>query len=120
MKESLTNLNIDEPKATSLHMQDKNLSLVTVVSDLSVEEIQSKVESIVEENNRLKGRLFTKQIIWHLPNYNKWILETIVQNNVAMKKQYDTIMQWQEEVQKVHNLHKEKFNKTRQYIEEVR
>lgn len=38
---------------------------------------------------------------------------------MAMKKQCETILQWQEDVQRVHDSHKAKFEETKQYIEKV-
>lgn len=38
---------------------------------------------------------------------------------MAMKKQCETILQWQEDVQRVHDSHKVKFEETKQYIEKV-
>ncbi|KAF2897383.1 hypothetical protein ILUMI_08797 [Ignelater luminosus] len=67
--------------------------------DLGPDEIQQKVDSLVKENIKLK--------------------ETLHQNNLAMKKQYDTLMLWQADVQKVHQSHKEKFAETKRFIENV-
>lgn len=36
-----------------------------------------------------------------------------------MKKQCETILLWQEDVQRVHDSHKAKFEETKQYIEKV-
>lgn len=44
------------------------------------------------------------------------IIETLAQNNIAMKKQVETMTQWQKEVQRVQESHKEKFSDTKQYI----
>lgn len=38
---------------------------------------------------------------------------------MAMKKQCETILQWQEDVQRVHDSHKAKFEETKHYIENV-
>lgn len=38
---------------------------------------------------------------------------------MAMKKQCETILQWQEDVQRVHDSHKAKFEETKRYIEKV-
>ncbi|XP_071445231.1 optineurin-like [Hetaerina americana] len=63
---------------------------------LSPDEIQNKLHALVEENNELKGAL--------------------KQNNLAMKKQFDTLVTWQEEVFKVHQNHKQKFEETKELI----
>ena len=36
-----------------------------------------------------------------------------------MKAQYERIVTWQEDVQKVHEVHKERFLRAKQYIETV-
>lgn len=43
----------------------------------------------------------------------------MLQNNIAMKKQFDTIAMWNEDVQKVYEAHKKKFAETKLYIEKV-
>lgn len=47
------------------------------------------------------------------------IVETLHQNNLAMKKQYKTLETWQEDVKKVHESHKEKFEATKILIAKV-
>lgn len=39
---------------------------------------------------------------------------------MTMKKQCETVLKWQEDVQKVHDSHKAKFAETKAYIEKVR
>ncbi|KAG8239385.1 hypothetical protein J437_LFUL015659, partial [Ladona fulva] len=53
----------------------------TFLNDLSPEEIQNKIQAIVNENIELK--------------------DALRQNNLAMKQQFDTLVKWQEEVFKV-------------------
>lgn len=50
----------------------------------------------------------------------KSISETLHQNNLAMKKQFNTLVMWQEDVMKVHQSHKEKFEETKKLIANVR
>lgn len=38
---------------------------------------------------------------------------------MTMKKQCETILQWQEDVQKVHSTHKEQFAQTKKFIKEL-
>lgn len=45
-----------------------------------------------------------------------YISETLAQNNIAMKKQVESITQWQAEVQRVQESHKEKFSDMKKYI----
>ncbi|KAK7792290.1 hypothetical protein R5R35_004867 [Gryllus longicercus] len=64
--------------------------------DLSPEEIQRKLQEVLQENVELK--------------------ETLHQNNLAMKQQFNTLVMWQDEVFKVHQSHKEKFQETKELI----
>jgi len=68
--------------------------------DLSPDEIQQKLDVLIEENMKLK--------------------ETLHQNNLAMKRQYETLVLWQEDVMKVHQSHKEKFAETKKFIENLK
>ncbi|KRT83845.1 hypothetical protein AMK59_3510 [Oryctes borbonicus] len=65
-------------------------------TEVSPDEIQRKVDNLITENSDLK--------------------ETLAQNNMTMKKQVETMIQWQTEVQRVHEAHKEKFNEMKKYI----
>ncbi|KAI4468406.1 nf-kappa-b essential modulator [Holotrichia oblita] len=65
-------------------------------TEVSPDEIQKKVDNLITENLKLK--------------------ETLAQNNIAMKKQVETITQWQAEVQRVQESHKEKFSDMKKYI----
>ncbi|KAF5304898.1 hypothetical protein FQR65_LT00782 [Abscondita terminalis] len=88
-------------KDLSSHTRDVSLNTVATNSvDLSPDEIQSKVDMLVDENFKLK--------------------ETLHQNNLAMKKQYDTLVLWQDDVMSVHKSHKEKFAETKVYIEKLK
>ncbi|XP_068083262.1 optineurin isoform X3 [Anabrus simplex] len=69
-------------------------------SDLSPEEIQRKLRELLQENVELK--------------------ETLHQNNLAMKQQFNTLVMWQDEVFKVHQSHKEKFAETKDLILKLR
>lgn len=42
-----------------------------------------------------------------------------MRNNEIMNKQYSQIVAWNEDVQKVHEEHKKKFNETKEYISKV-
>ncbi|GLV40567.1 hypothetical protein CBL_04368 [Carabus blaptoides fortunei] len=73
---------------------------VSTTSEMTHEEIHSKLESLYQENVQLK--------------------ETLHQNNLAMKKQFNTLVMWQEDVMKVHQSHKEKFEETKKLISHLR
>lgn len=73
------------------------ISVTTITNDLNSEEVQNKISQIIEENIHLK--------------------DTILQNNMSMKSQYERIVVWQEEVQKVHQAHKEKIFEAKEVIE---
>lgn len=46
-------------------------------------------------------------------------LETLQQNNLAMRQQFNTLAMWQEEVFKVHQNHKAKFAETKELVLKV-
>jgi hypothetical protein len=46
-------------------------------------------------------------------------LETLQQNNLAMRQQFNTLSMWQEEVLKVHQNHKAKFSETKELVLKV-
>nr|CAD7200310.1 unnamed protein product [Timema douglasi] len=72
----------------------------SMTTDLSPEEIQNKLRELLCENVELK--------------------DTLNQNNMAMRQQFQTLVKWQEEVLKVHQNHKEKFAETRDLINKLR
>ncbi|KAJ8971809.1 hypothetical protein NQ317_004839 [Molorchus minor] len=76
------------------------ISIATFSTDLTSEEVQKKVSQIIEENVHLK--------------------DTILQNNMSMKAQYERIVTWQEDVQKVHQAHKEKILEAKEFIERLK
>ncbi|XP_015589269.1 optineurin isoform X2 [Cephus cinctus] len=88
--------------ASYAQIQQKSVSAdyESMISALSPEEIQHKLCDLLEENAKLK--------------------ETLTQNNLAMKQQFNTLATWQEEVMKVHQSHKEKFAETRELINQLR
>lgn len=51
---------------------------------------------------------------------NVKLKETLKQNNMAMKQQFNTLAAWQEEIGKVHQSHKQKFNETKELISQLR
>ncbi|XP_060530178.1 optineurin isoform X2 [Cylas formicarius] len=88
------------PQVANTIPKDVNgtISIVSFApSELVSEELQVKVSTLIDENIRLK--------------------ETIMQNNMSMKAQYERIVAWQDEVQKVHETHKAKFLQAKQCIE---
>nr|CAI5856763.1 unnamed protein product [Callosobruchus analis] len=79
---------------------DAPISIASITSNLSSEEVQTKVAQIIEENMKLK--------------------DTILQNNISLKSQYDRIVAWQEEVQKVYQAHKDKIYEAKACIEKLK
>ncbi|KAF7280928.1 uncharacterized protein LOC143201307 isoform X2 [Rhynchophorus ferrugineus] len=67
-------------------------------TDMNSEEFQ--ISQLVEENVQLKN--------------------TIIQNNNSMKAQYAKIREWQKEVEEIHENHKQKFIKAKQFIETLK
>lgn len=91
------------PPSTMDETQENNAPpsyLPGSISSLSLDEIQKKLQEVVQENVELK--------------------ETLQQNNLAMKQQFNTLIMWQEEVYKVHQNHKEKFQETKELILKLR
>ncbi|XP_043499748.1 uncharacterized protein PFB0145c-like isoform X1 [Polistes fuscatus] len=84
--------------ATYSDIQQKCMSIDynSIISSLNSSEIQQKLTELLQENVKLK--------------------ETLKQNTIAMKKQFNTLAIWQEEVMNVHKNHKQKFTETRQLI----
>lgn len=84
--------------ATYSDIQQKCMSIDynSIISSLNSSEIQEKLTELLQENVKLK--------------------ETLKQNTVAMKQQFNTLVTWQEEVMNVHKHHKQKFTETRQLI----
>ncbi|XP_046836242.1 WD repeat-containing protein 87-like isoform X1 [Vespa crabro] len=84
--------------ATYSDIQQKCMSIDynSIISSLNSSEIQQKLAELLQENVKLK--------------------ETLKQNTVAMKQQFNTLVTWQEEVMNVHKNHKQKFKETRQLI----
>lgn len=67
-----------------------------MVASLDSTEVHKKLSELLQENEKLK--------------------ETLKQNNIAMKQQFNTLASWQEEIMKVHQNHKKKFVETRELI----
>ncbi|XP_043481933.1 optineurin [Leptopilina heterotoma] len=88
--------------ANYIQIQEKCTSIDynSVISGLSPSEIEQKLTDLLQENAKLK--------------------ETLVENNVAMKKQFNSLAAWQETVSSVHQNHKEKFAETRELMEQLK
>ncbi|KAG5890912.1 hypothetical protein JTB14_024910 [Gonioctena quinquepunctata] len=76
------------------------ISIATLSNDLSSEEVQSQISLIIEENIHLK--------------------DVLIQNNMSMKSQIERIVAWQEDVQKVHQAHKDKLIEAKEFIERLK
>lgn len=76
--------------------QDHN----SVISSMSPLEIEQKLSDLLHENHKLK--------------------ETLIENNLAMKKQFNSLAAWQETISYVHQNHKEKFAETRELIDHLK
>lgn len=98
-------------------------------ADLTPDEIHKKVQVLIEENMMLKGKTtFSQNCLSTINNNFEPFLkglfimfsDTLQQNNLAMKKQFDTLVLWQEDVVRVHESHKQKFADTKKYIEKLK
>lgn len=67
-----------------------------MIASLDSAEIEQKLNELLQENAKLK--------------------ETLKQNNIAMKQQFNTLASWQEQIMNVHQNHKKKFLETRNLI----
>ncbi|KAJ8925981.1 hypothetical protein NQ315_009836 [Exocentrus adspersus] len=76
------------------------ISIMDLSTDASLEQVQHKISLIVEENNHLK--------------------EKIIQNNATMKSQYERMVAWQEEAEKIHQMHKQKLLEAKEFIEKLK
>nr|XP_023020703.1 NF-kappa-B essential modulator isoform X1 [Leptinotarsa decemlineata] len=96
-KSSLPGLTLEEGICEESH---NVISLPTISTELSPDEVQSRISQIIEENMHLK--------------------DVLIQNNMSMKSQIDRIVAWQEDVQKVHQAHKEKLIEAKKCIEKLK
>ncbi|KAL4702806.1 hypothetical protein ACJJTC_010647 [Scirpophaga incertulas] len=71
-----------------------------VTDDTTTEELQRRFGKLLDENLILK--------------------ESLKKNNESIKEQFVMIMSFQEDMMKTHQLHKEKFNETRELVEKLR
>ncbi|XP_003704277.2 uncharacterized protein LOC100880236 [Megachile rotundata] len=79
-----------------IHEKSMSIDYGSMITSWNLKEIQQKLKEVLHENNMLK--------------------ETLKQNNVAMKKQFNSLSDWHEEIMKVHQNHKKKFAETRELI----
>ncbi|XP_011691264.1 PREDICTED: flagellar attachment zone protein 1 isoform X2 [Wasmannia auropunctata] len=88
--------------ASYVDIQQKSMSIdyKSIVSSLSITEMQNRLMEMLQENVKLK--------------------ETLRQNNDSMKQQFSTLAMWQEEVTKVHQSHKQKFSETKELINHLK
>lgn len=73
-------------------MQDYN----SMIASWDSVEVHKKLNEVLQENTKLK--------------------ETLKQNNIAMKQQFNTLVTWQEDIMRIHQNHKKKFAETRELI----
>ncbi|XP_072394727.1 uncharacterized protein [Diabrotica undecimpunctata] len=94
---------VNFPTMTNIEKGVESSSVISIASftpDMSSEEVQKKIAHIIEENIRLK--------------------DTVLQNNLSLKSQYERIVAWQEDVQKVHQAHKDKLLEAKVFLESLR
>lgn len=84
--------------ASYIDIQQKCMSIDynSMIASWDTAELHQKLSELLQENVKLK--------------------ETLKQNNIAMKQQFNNIATWQEEIMKVHQNHKKKFSETRELI----
>ncbi|XP_015435226.1 PREDICTED: centrosome-associated protein CEP250-like [Dufourea novaeangliae] len=84
--------------ASYVDIQQKSMSVDynSMIASWNSNEVHQKLNELLQENGKLK--------------------ETLKQNNVAMRQQFNTLASWQEEMMKVHHNHKKKFTETRELM----
>ncbi|XP_044005313.1 hyaluronan mediated motility receptor-like isoform X2 [Aphidius gifuensis] len=81
-------------------IQQKSMAIdcpSSLLSTMTHLEIENKVTELMQENLKLK--------------------ETLLQNNVKMKQQFNTLVSWQDELKSLTENHKKKFTENRNIIE---
>lgn len=84
--------------ASYVDIQQKCMSVDynSMIASWDTAEVHQKLNELLQENTKLK--------------------ETLKQNNIAMKQQFNVLATWQEEIMRVHQNHKKKFAETRELI----
>ncbi|XP_018352173.1 PREDICTED: girdin-like [Trachymyrmex septentrionalis] len=85
---------------TDLQQKSMSIDYKSWVSSMTITAMQHKLVEVLQENVKLK--------------------ETLRQNNVSMKQQFNTLAMWQEEVTKVHLNHKQQFAETKELINHLK
>ncbi|XP_053986522.1 optineurin-like [Hylaeus volcanicus] len=99
---------LDSIQASSLasyvDIQQKGMSLdvnsMLASWESTDSQIETKLNELLQENEKLK--------------------ETLKQNNIAMKQQFNTLASWQEEIMRVHQNNKKKFSDMRELINHLK
>lgn len=96
-KDSLDSIQ-QSSRASYVDIQQKCMSIDynSMIASWDSTEVHQKLTELLQENTKLK--------------------ETLKQNNIAMKQQFNTLAMWQEEIMQVHQNHKQKFAETRRLI----
>ncbi|XP_020721792.1 NF-kappa-B essential modulator isoform X2 [Bombus terrestris] len=84
--------------ASYVDIQQKCMSIDynSMIASWDSVEVHKKLNEVLQENTKLK--------------------ETLKQNNIAMKQQFNTLVTWQEDIMRIHQNHKKKFAETRELI----
>ncbi|OAD55531.1 hypothetical protein WN48_04633 [Eufriesea mexicana] len=122
-KVSLSGLNIvDSDDSLSFVVLDKDsLHSIQQSSIASYTDIQQK--SLAIDYNSIIASWDTSvvhQTLNELLQENTKLKETLKQNNIAMKQQFNTLVAWQEEIMRIHQDRKKKFAETRELINYLR
>ncbi|XP_078053234.1 uncharacterized protein LOC144478825 isoform X2 [Augochlora pura] len=68
----------------------------SIIASWNPNEVHEKLQELIRENEKLK--------------------ETLKQNNVVMKQQFNSVASWQEEIMKIYENHKKKFAETKELV----
>ncbi|XP_066155004.1 optineurin-like isoform X2 [Euwallacea fornicatus] len=86
--------------AENSQLDHEDKGMISIISfspsDFQSEEIQAKVFQLIEENTNLR--------------------DTVIQNNKNMKAQYEKVLTWQNDAEKVQEAHKQKFLEAKKMI----
>ncbi|XP_075216298.1 uncharacterized protein LOC142321788 isoform X2 [Lycorma delicatula] len=100
---------VDEPSCSNQIISPRiivPLQSIDSMMNMNSEEIQKRVQDLIKQNADLNKE-------------NADLKVTLQQHNLAMKQQFQTLKMWQDEVYKVHQTHKEKFEETKQFINKI-
>ncbi|KAL1130097.1 hypothetical protein AAG570_013036 [Ranatra chinensis] len=99
-----------------MNKENFHMSSMSDVQHIASNDSQVILPDIGDETTEINNSNDVEMRLSAILNENVTLKETLHQNNMAMKQQFNTLCLWQEEVLKVHQTHKERFEETKQLI----